>query len=290
MTRIAVLGASGMLGQDVVSVLDGEETRGFSRTDVDITNESAVVEALGGFDVVINCAAYTKVDAAESSPEPAFAANSLGSRIVAKAVSETKSKLIHISTDFVFDGTANTPYPENHPTNPVSIYGVSKQQGEIAIMEENPQNSLIVRTSWLYGEHGSNFPKSILSAGLTRETIDVVDDQQGQPTWTLDVAHQIKLLIDAGIPSGIFHATNSGQTTWFDLAQALFRLAGWEEGRINRVSSDDFGRDARRPAFSVLDHTGWHVHGLAPPRPWEEALDDAWNAFLYSIANPEGSS
>jgi dTDP-4-dehydrorhamnose reductase len=288
-TKIAVLGASGMLGRDVLSVLDGHETHGFLRSDFDITNESAVPESLGNFDVVINCAAYTQVDDAESSPERAFAVNSQGPRNIARALAGTQSKFIHISTDYVFDGTASAPYEENHPTNPVSVYGASKQQGEIAIMEENPQNSSIVRTSWLYGEHGSSFPKSILTAGLTRETIDVVDDQQGQPTWTLDVAQQIKLLIDAGIPSGIFHATNSGQTTWFELAQSLFRLAGWDVDRVKRATSNDFPRAAARPAFSVLSHSGWQRRNLASPRPWEVALDDAWSAFLSSIANPEVS-
>ena len=288
-TKIAVLGASGMLGRDVVSVLDGYETFGFSRSDLDITNKSGVAESLGNFDVVVNCAAYTQVDDAESSPESAFAINSQGPRNIARALAGTKCKLVHISTDYVFDGQAITPYSENHPTSPLSVYGASKQQGEIAIMEENPENSAIVRTSWLYGEHGSNFPKSILTAGLTRETINVVDDQHGQPTWTLDVAHQIKLLIDSGIPSGIFHATNSGQTTWFDFARELFRLAGWDEDRVTRATSQDFPRPARRPEFSVLDHGGWRRHNLASLRSWEEALTEAWAAFLHLSAIPEVS-
>ena len=289
MTKIAVLGANGMLGRDILKVLDGHETKGFARSDLDITNESAVTESLGNFDVVINCAAYTHVDDAESSPERAFAVNSQGPRNIARVLAGTKSKLVHISTDYVFDGAASTPYTENHPTSPVSVYGASKQQGEIGIMEENPQHSSIVRTSWLYGEHGTNFPKSILTAGLTRETINVVDDQHGQPTWTLDVAHQIELLIHAGIPSGIFHATNSGQTTWFDLARTLFRLAGWDEDRVTRATSHDFPRPARRPAFSVLDHSGWRRHKLASLRPWEEALTEAWAAFLHLSTIPEVS-
>jgi len=289
-TTIAVLGAQGMLGQDVLKVLGNYQPTGLSRQKLDITDRTAVAEALRGFDVVINCAAYTRVDDAEHSPGLAHAVNAEGPRNIAQALAQTKGKLIHMSTDYVFDGSATSPYDEESATNPVSVYGASKQQGEIAVLEENEENSAIVRTSWLYGEHGSSFPRTILTAGLTREKLDVVGDQHGQPTWTVDVAHQIKELIDAGTPAGVFHATNSGKTTWFDFAQTLFRLAGWDESRIHRTTSTSFDRPAARPAFSVLGHGSWETHNLASPRQWEEALNDAWESFLHSIATPGGSS
>ena len=289
-TTIAVLGAQGMLGQDVLKVLENYQPTAFSRQKLDITDHTAVAAALRGFDVVVNCAAYTRVDDAENSPDLAHAVNAQGPRYVARALAQTKGKLIHMSTDYVFDGSATSSYDEESATNPVSVYGTSKQQGEIAVLEENEQNSAIVRTSWLYGEHGSSFPRTILTAGLTRETLDVVGDQHGQPTWTIDVAHQIKELIDAGIPGGIFHATNSGKTTWFDFAQTLFRLAGWDESRILRTTSASFMRPASRPAFSVLGHSAWETHNLASPRQWEEALNEAWESFLHSIATPGAPS
>ena len=282
-TTLAVLGAQGMLAQDVLKVLKIYEPTPFSRSELDVTNYVAVAETLGKFDVVVNCAAYTRVDDAESSPELAFAVNSEGPRNIARTLAKSNTKLIHISTDYVFDGKATVPYPEDHATNPVSVYGASKQQGEIAVMEENGAHSAIVRTSWLYGENGSSFPRTILRAGLTRETLDVVDDQHGQPTWTMDVAHHIRDLIDAGIPQGLFHATNSGQTTWFDLAQTLFRKAGWDDNRIRRANSADFARPAARPAFSVLGHDSWSQSSLPSPRPWDHALDEAWNSFLSPL-------
>lgn len=284
-TSLAVLGAQGMLGQDVLKVLEDYGPTSFSRSELDITDRAAVTEALRGFDVVINCAAYTQVDKAESSPELAYAVNADGPRYIAQTLAGTNAKLIHISTDYVFDGTANDPYPEDYATSPISVYGASKQQGEIAIMEENEGNSAIVRTSWLYGADGASFPKTILTAGLTRETLDVVDDQYGQPTWTLDVAHHIRKLIDAEVPSGIFHATSAGQTTWFDFAQALFRLAGWDENRVQRADSSGFQRPAARPSYSVLSHDNWAKHNIPSLRPWEEALDEAWENFLHSIAS-----
>ena len=286
MTKIAILGAGGMLGRDVATVLSGFTPSSFTRAEVDITDEVSVASALSGFDVVINCAAYTQVDQAETEREKAHLVNAVCPRTIARVAARTGTKLIHMSTDYVFDGTAHVPYPEDAPTNPLSVYGTSKRDGELAVWEEHPEGATIVRTSWLYGEHGSSFPTTILQAGLTRETLDVVDDQQGQPTWTLDVARQLHALIDAGIPSGIFHATSSGATSWFDFAQSLFRRAGWDESRIRRASSSDFPRPATRPSFSVLSHDKWVSHGMIGLRKWDAALDEAWESFLCSLAVP----
>ena len=287
MTKIAILGGGGMLGRDVATVLKGFTTSAFTRAEVDITDEVSVADALRGFDVVINCAAYTQVDQAETEREKAHLVNAVGPRTLARVAARTGTKLIHMSTDYVFDGAARVPYPEDSPTNPLSVYGTSKRDGELAVWEEYPEGATIVRTSWLYGEYGSSFPTTILQAGLARETLDVVDDQQGQPTWTLDVARQLHTLIDAGIPSGIFHATNSGMTTWFDFAQSLFRRAGWDESRIQRASSSDFPRPAPRPSFSVLSHDNWVSHGMIGLRRWDTALDEAWDRFLCSLTVPK---
>ena len=286
-TRIAVLGAGGMLGRDITRVLSDWEPVALTRTDVDITDATAVSRGLEGFDVVINCAAYTLVDDAEAHPEIAHAVNAEGPRHIARALRQTNSKLIHISTDYVFDGQATSPYSEDSKTRPLSVYGESKQRGESAVLEENTVNTAIVRTSWLYGEHGSSFPRTILSAGLTHETLDVVDDQAGQPTWTIDVARHIRELVVAGIPSGVFHATNAGTTTWFDFARHLFRLAGWDENRVRRASSSDYIRPAARPSYSVLGHERWVTENLKTPRDWKDALAEAWVDFLGSVVTTD---
>lgn len=279
MTKVLVIGAGGMLGQDLMSQLRDLEVVGLTRADLDICVGADVIEAVRGFDVVINSAAYTKVDDAESHPEVAFAVNALGARNIAQATASSEAHLIHVSTDYVFDGGAQSPYEEDAPANPSTVYGRTKAEGEEAVREINDL-STIVRTSWLYGEHGPNFPKTIAKLGHRQDSLDVVDDQTGQPTSTLDVARLIKSLIVSGNPTGIFHATNSGSTTWWNFARVLFAKAGWDPDRVRPVSSSAFARPAPRPAWSVLGHERWASAGIEPPRPWEQALDEAWEEYL----------
>ena len=289
MTRILVVGATGMLGRDLMTGVADYEPAGVGSAQLDITDPEAVETAVQGFDIVINAAAFTAVDDAETHSEQAFALNASGPRNLAAACKRTSTRLIHISTDYVFDGTAETPYPEDADPNPQSVYGASKHAGEQSVSEELPEASLIVRTSWLYGLHGQSFPRSILQAALTRETLEVVSDQHGQPTWAVDVAGMVRNLIEAKIDHGVFHATNSGSTTWHGFARKLFELAGWDPLRVHETTTDRFPRPAPRPAWSVLGHTQWAEHQLRVPRPWEKALEDAWHHGLSTFAIAQDS-
>ena len=282
MTRVLVVGAGGMLGRDLMLELGDLNVEGLARKDLDIRDSTQVAEAVRGFDVVINAAAYTKVDDAETNVELAFGVNAMGAENLALGTAATNAHLVQVSTDYVFDGRAQTPYSEDSPTHPLSVYGQSKRNGENAVMKLNPRFS-IVRTAWLYGENGPNFPKTVARLGREREFLDVVDDQIGQPTSTIDVARLIRALILSGNPSGVFHATNSGATSWWKFAQVLFEKAGWDPTRVRPISSAEFVRPAPRPGWSVLGHDRWEACGLRAPRPWEEALEEAWTHYLKGV-------
>lgn len=271
-----------MLGSDLMKVLNQFACAGFTRRDLDITNENAVMSALKGFDVVVNAAAYTAVDSAEVERDIAFAVNAEGPRNIARACAEHGQRLVHVSTDYVFDGKSSTPYPESHSTNPESVYGASKAQGESYIQEELGDSSIIVRTAWLYGGSGGNFVKTILELSRSHDTITVVNDQIGQPTWSLDLAKLIRSILESPVRSGIFHGTNSGQTSWFDFAKKIFSHAGLQSERILACTSESFSRPAPRPAWSVLSHEGWGQKNLPSPRAWDVAFSDAWET-TFSI-------
>ncbi|MGA1784917.1 MAG: dTDP-4-dehydrorhamnose reductase, partial [Pontimonas sp.] len=221
-------------------------------------------------------AAYTAVDRAEEEEELAARVNGAAPAEMARACAACDIPFVHLSTDYVFDGTAKDPYSEDSPLNPVSVYGQSKAEGERAVLSEHPEGTIIVRTAWLYGEHGPNFPATMLRLAHERETLSVVTDQIGQPTWTHDLATWIKGLIDAKISHGIFHGTNSGETSWFDFARAVFEEAGLDPDRIQPTTSKSFVRPAPRPAWSVLGHDNWAAAGFPRPRPWREALTEAF--------------
>ena len=276
MTRILLTGAGGMLGHDLVAAFSDVDLDARTRGELDVTDAEAVTRAVEGIDVVINAAAYTKVDDAETERDVAFAINAEGPRNVARACKAHGATLIHVSTDYVFDGTTTTPYPEDTPRNPVSAYGQSKAAGEEAIETEHPDGSIIIRTAWLYGQHGPNFPRTMLRLAHTHESVNVVADQVGQPTWTKDLAGWIRLLVNSDIQSGVFHGTNSGQTSWFDFAKEVYRLGGLDPARIQPTTSDEFPRPAPRPAWSVLGHDSWGKAGLPEPRDWREALTEAF--------------
>ncbi len=272
---ILITGANGMLGHDLQQVLSGRSVTALGRADLDVTDRDAVDSAVVGHRVVINCAAYTRVDDAESDEDAAFAVNAMGAGYLAESAALNGAKLIQLSTDYVFDGTATTPYPEGASRNPVSAYGRTKAEGERLALELNPDGTSILRTAWLYGAHGPNFPKTMMRLAAANDTLNVVDDQRGQPTWTLDVARRIAAMLDADVPPGIYHATNSGTTTWFEFAQEVFRRAGLDPARIHPIPSAQFPRPAPRPAYSVLGHDAWSTVGLAPMRDWTDAFTDA---------------
>jgi dTDP-4-dehydrorhamnose reductase len=264
-----------MLGRDLLTTLADRDVAGVTRAELDITDPAAVRKAVAGHDIVINAAAYTRVDDAESDEDSAYAVNATGAGNLARATAAAGAILVQISTDYVFDGTGTSPYSEDTPRNPVSAYGRTKAEGERLVEEHGGNRSYIVRTAWLYGRHGANFPRTMLRLAGQRDELSVVDDQLGQPTWTLDLAKQIVALLDSGAPFGIYHATNSGQASWHEFAQAVFRNAGLDPARVQATDSSAFARPAPRPAYSVLGHGAWRDIGLEPLRDWNEALADA---------------
>jgi len=274
-SRVLVTGGRGMLGQDLLPALAAHDVTAPGRADLDITDEAAVRAAVAGHDVVVNLAAYTAVDAAEEHEEEARAINATGAGILARAAAEAGARIVHVSTDYVFDGSAASPYPEDAPHAPVSAYGRTKAEGERLVLEGHPGGASVVRTAWLYGAGGPSFPSTMLRLAASHDTVSVVDDQRGQPTWTVDLAARIVELVDAGAPAGVFHGTASGETTWHGLAQAVFAAAGLDPARVLPTDSASFVRPAPRPAYSVLGHDAWSRIDLAPLRDWREALSDA---------------
>lgn len=273
--RYLITGASGMLGTDLQTVLAGQDVTALGRADLDVTDLDAVRAAVAGHDVVINAAAYTKVDDAEGDEDAAYAVNATGAKNLAIAAREAGAKLIQVSTDYVFDGAATTPYAETAPRAPISAYGRTKAAGEELAVAEHPTGTYIVRTAWLYGQHGPNFAATMLRLAGSHPTVSVVVDQLGQPTWTADLARQIVLLAESDAPAGAYHGTNSGQGSWFDFTRAIFSEAGLDPERVLPTDSTAFVRPAPRPSYSVLGHDGWAAVGLPEMRDWREALADA---------------
>ena len=276
MNRWLVTGAGGMLGQDVVASLerDGETVLALTRRDLDITDQAAVTATVLGCrpDIVVNCAAWTAVDEAEAHEDEALEVNGRGARLVAAACAEGGARLIHISTDYVFAGDARRPYGEHDRCGPRTAYGRTKLAGERAVAEALPGAGYILRTAWLYGAHGPNFVRTMIALERDREVVDVVDDQRGQPTWAVDVAGQVIALARSGAPAGVYHATSSGETTWFGFAQEIFRLLGADSARVRPVTSGASPRPAPRPAYSVLGHGAWASAGIKPIPGWRLRL------------------
>ena len=292
-----VTGASGMLGTDLRRVLDrrGISVTAVDRADLDLLDPVAVGVAVAAHEVVVNCAAWTAVDAAETHEEEAAAINAVAPGVLARAAAEHDRLIVQVSTDYVFDGTARTPYDEDAPLGPRSAYGRTKAAGEHAVRTAAPGNHLVVRTAWLYGAHGSCFPRTIARLARERGHLQVVDDQVGQPTWTVDVAELIWRLVEGGAPAGTWHATSAGETSWFGFARRVVEAAGLVAGdrradRDHRPVSDAVrpGSDARaeRPAYSVLGHEKLRAHGIEEIGPWEERWQAAASAVLV-VEEPE---
>jgi dTDP-4-dehydrorhamnose reductase len=280
--RYLITGANGMLGRDLQATLDGREVTALGRTDLDVTDAAAVSAAVRGHDVIVNCAAYTKVDDAETHEGDAYAVNAIGPANLAAACAETGARLVTISTDYVFDGKATIPYAEDQPRDPINAYGRTKAAGEVLALGAHPGGTFVVRTAWLYGAHGPNFAQTMLNLAASKETWSVVDDQLGQPTWTADLAAQIVAMLDANAPAGIYHGTNSGRASWYDFARAVLEESEIDPDRITPTDSSAFTRPAPRPSFSVLGHDGWRAAGLAPMREWRDALSAAVATGVFS--------
>ena len=279
--RVLVTGGNGQLGSalvDLLSARTADVVLGIDLPDIDITAPDSVREVFAQFapDVVINCAAWTAVDAAEDHEADALKVNGDGPRVLAEACKAAGAWLVQISTDYVFAGDANTPYAEDARPDPKTAYGRTKLAGEIAVQEVLPGAHYLVRTAWLYGLQGNNFVKTMLELESVRDNVSVVDDQRGQPTYAGDLAEQILLLLDARPPAGTFHATNAGATTWFELTRAIFVNIGADPQRVLATDSASFVRPAPRPAYSVLGQDKWQSVGLTPMREWRAALTAAF--------------
>jgi len=290
MSSYLITGAAGMLGRDLQTVLNGRDVTALTRADLDITDFAAVTQAVAGHDVIINASAYTAVDDAETHEDLATAVNGTGAGNLARAAAAIGATLVQYSTDYVFRGDATTPYPEGAPLDPVSAYGRSKAVGEKLVTEFNAERSYIVRTAWLYGQHGPNFASTMLRLAGQRDTLSVVNDQVGQPTWTVDLARATLLLLDSAAPFGIYHGTNSGQASWFDFARAIFAEAGLDPERVTPTTSAEFVRPAPRPSYSVLGHDKWIAAGLPAMRDWEEALGEAFSSGSLGSSTNLGAS
>lgn len=275
--KILIAGANGMLGHDLQAVLAdlAHTVTALGRAQLDVTDLDAVRAASAGHDVIVNASAYTKVDDAESHEDDAYAVNAVGAENLAVAAAENGARLVQVSTDYVFDGSATTPYAEDAPYAPISAYGRTKAEGERRALSANPGRTYVVRTAWTYGQHGPNFVKTMLRLAGSHDTVNVVTDQVGQPTWTLDLARQIVALLEADAPAGIYHGTSSGQTSWYDFTREIFANSGLDPERVKPTDSAAFVRPAPRPAYSVLGHDAWAAAGLAPMRDWKQALSEA---------------
>jgi len=275
MGRWLVIGAAGMLGTEVTAALAGRDVTALDFPEVDITDPDSVARAVAGHDVVVNCAAWTAVDDAESREADAFRVNATGVANLATAARAGGAWMLHVSTDYVFAGDAGEPYAEEAPLDPRSAYGRTKAAGEWALRSLLLDRSIVLRTAWLYGVNGPNFVRTMARLAGERETLDVVDDQIGQPTWARDLAHRMIECVDAGVPAGTYHATNSGSTSWYGFARAIFSRIGVDPDRVRPTTTDRFPRPAPRPAYSVLGQAAWGRVGLSPMPAWDDALDRA---------------
>ena len=275
--KILVIGARGMLGRDLQPILsDQHEVIGKDIQDLDITDPLQIeneVDALRP-QAVINAAAFTDVDGCESQEERAFAVNAEGAGHVALACRKTGARLIHLSTDYVFDGASRVPYTEDAPPRPLNVYGESKLRGEKAVQKAGG-NHLILRTAWLYGRHGKNFVDTILRLASQQEELRVVDDQRGSPTFTRDLSRAIASLMDKDV-RGILHVTNSGACSWFEFAKRILSLKPpfQRPVRILPIPSSELIRPAKRPAFSVLNCSRFEKEVGTGMRNWERGLEE----------------
>jgi dTDP-4-dehydrorhamnose reductase len=275
--NVVVTGAAGQLGTDMVLHLRaaGDEVTGVDRDALDITDNAAVsrLVATARPDVVINCAAFTAVDRCETEIETAHAVNEHGVRFLAQACAAANAHLVHVSTDYVFDGRLDRPYREDDSTNPQSVYGRSKLAGEHAALDTLGAGVTIARTSWVCGEHGNNMVKLVRRLAAENSPMSFVDDQRGCPSFTADLAPALRVLA-AERPGDIVHVTNSGAVTWYEFVREILAASGDDPDRVRSISTDELDppRPAPRPANSVLDNARWCSLGHDPLRDFRDPL------------------
>ena len=292
MMKWLVTGGSGQLGIAVSEELDSRsfEYTALGSKDLNITGSKIVKDFIAQNlpDVIVNCAAWTDVDGAESNEESASKVNGEGPENLALAAAAMGSRLIHVSTDYVFSGESQKPFEIDDQIDPQSAYGRTKADGEKKVLISYPKNSYVVRTAWLYSARGKNFAKTMARLAMNGDgEVRVVNDQIGQPTSAVDLAKQI---VDLGLglaPAGIYHGTNGGQASWFEFAQEIFSLTGADMNRVVPVSSSEYPRPAKRPSYSVLSHEEWSKTSIAPMRDWKIALASAMPEIISTV-NAEG--
>jgi dTDP-4-dehydrorhamnose reductase len=270
--KILIAGSHGMLGADLVKTMQpGNEIQGVDLAEVDITRLEQCLAVAEKYrpDVIINAAAFTRVDDCETNPDIAFLVNGDGAGNLARSAAVSGASLVHFSTDYVFDGLKRDAYLEEDKPNPQSVYGKSKLAGEDQVCRYCP-NHLILRTSWLFGLNGGNFIRTILNAARQGKALRVVNDQKGSPTYSRDLAVHTRSLIEAAC-RGVYHLTNSGSCTWFELAARAVDWAGIPGASVVPVSTSEFQRPAPRPANSVLANSRLQREGFPLMRSWQEA-------------------
>ena len=281
-----LLGADGQLGRSLQDVLStsGIEFIAARRTVADITDIASVESCVKKTNpsVIVNMAAWTDVDGAESHHDEAFLVNATGAENVAKVAAVNAIPLVHISTDYVFDGTQTTPYKVGDATRPLSVYGASKLQGELLVQNAHPQGSWIVRTAWLYSQYGKNFARTIARKGLAGDNLSVVNDSFGQPTSAHALARQIVALVLARPPAGVFHGTNTGKASWYEFASAIVEPIA-NHGSVTPVPTTTFPTVAVRPAYSVLNHDQWSVYGIRDMPHWRDSLEEIHGEIFNSV-------
>ena len=283
-----VTGGSGQLGIAVSEELDsrGLVFTALGSKDLDITDSKNVNDfiAQNSPNVIVNCAAWTDVDGAESNEASASKVNGHGPENLAIAAAVLGSRLIHVSTDYVFSGESQKPFEIDDQIDPQSAYGRTKADGEKKVLTTYPENSYVVRTAWLYSAKGKNFAKTMTRLALNGDgEVRVVNDQIGQPTSAVDLAKQIVELGLGVAPAGIYHGTNSGQASWFEFAREIFSLAGADTNRVVPVFSSEYPRPAKRPSYSVLSHEAWLKTSIAPMRDWKIALASVMPEVISTV-------
>ena len=291
MSGWVVTGAGGMLGHDLMTLLADEDATGFARGDLDITDVAAVAEALNELRpaVVINASAYTRVDDAETDEAQALLVNGAGPGVLARWCAAHSARLIHVSTDYVFAGDAAAPYEVDAPTAPAGAYGRSKLAGEEAVRAAGG-DAHVVRTGWLYGVNGPSFIRAVGARLARGETVDVVTDQRGAPTWTRELAARLVILGTAQVEAGVWHCSADGSASWYDVAVALAGLLGVSPDLVRPTTTAAMQRPAPRPAYSVLSNRKWISAGLPPMGDWRVALEAALAEHRDALTGATGDT
>ena len=287
-----ITGSEGQLGKAMQLALSRSniEFIPLSAKELDISNEAAVEESINKYrpKVILNAAAWTDVDGAENNKERVFDINANGPKYLAKSAKKFDATLVQISTDYVFSGPGGIPWAEDSAPKPVSVYGHTKSAGESYVLEHYKERSYIVRTAWLYSAQGTNFVKTMTNLAINNDgEVSVVRHQVGQPTFAKDLAEQVIKMVCSQAPLGIYHGTNSGEASWFDLAKNIFEMSGAKASRVIPVDSSEYIRQAERPQYSVLGHEKWKAAGLSTMRNWKIALEEAMPEVIQQIERVE---